>query len=81
MELFLLRGTSFVESVADGFVQDCSHVSREGEQNRKQCFWNRNTKQKRRQNSLVKQRNIRHPEKFMISMDTLNPSVLRRIPR
>ncbi len=24
MELFLLRGTSFVESVADGFVQDCS---------------------------------------------------------
>ncbi len=23
MELFLLRGTSFLESVADGFVQDC----------------------------------------------------------
>ena len=48
MELFLLRGTSFVESVADGFVQDCSHVSREGEQNRKQCFWNRNTKQNKK---------------------------------
>ncbi len=28
MELFLLRGTSFVESVADGFVQDCSSVGR-----------------------------------------------------
>ena len=27
MELFLLRGTSFVESVADGFVQDCSFMS------------------------------------------------------
>ena len=26
MELFLLRGTSFVESVADGFVQDCSYT-------------------------------------------------------
>ena len=26
MELFLLRGTSFVESVADGFVQNCSFL-------------------------------------------------------
>ncbi len=28
MELFLLRGTSFVESVADGFVQDCRPQTR-----------------------------------------------------
>ena len=36
--------------------------------------------QNKRENSLIKQRNIRQPEKFMINMDIFNPSVLRRIP-